>query len=115
MKQLLIVYVVLLSLVSCRDDNGLDINITIKDHRFTPSIITAPAGKKLILIVDNQDNTAEEFESSDLKREKIIPPNSKVRVILAPLKVGEYSFFGEFHEDTCQGKLIIIEAKDDDK
>jgi len=112
MSRLLILFIFWLNLEGCTDTNGLEVNITIKDHRFIPDTITAPAGKKLILVVDNQDNTAEEFESSDLKREKIVPPNAKVRIILAPLKSGEYKFFGEFHEDICQGKLLIVETND---
>ena len=51
--------------------------------------------------------TVEEFESFDLKREKIIPAKGKVIVIVGPLSSGEYSFFGEFHQETAQGKLIV--------
>ena len=51
--------------------------------------------------------------SIDLKREKIVLANSKARVILAPLKPGEYKFFGEFHEDTAQGKIIVKEKQED--
>ena len=65
-----------------------------------------PAGKRVELVIDNQDATPEEFESHDLKREKVVPPNSKASVWIGPLSAGEYSFVGEFHEATAQGKLI---------
>ena len=81
-------------------------NIVIKDHRFEPSELRVPAGKRVELVVDNQDATPEEFESHDLKREKIIPPKSKVSIWVGPLSAGEYGFFGEFNEATAQGKLI---------
>ena len=85
----------------------LEINIIIKNHQFIPDKIEIPSNRKIKLIVHNQDSTIEEFESHDLKREKIIPANSKKRIVLAPLKPGEYKFFGEFHEETAQGILIV--------
>ena len=80
--------------------------IVIKDHRFVPAEITVPAGKRIELIVENQDPTPEEFESNDLRREKIVPPKGKVSVWVGPLPAGTYSFFGEFNPKTAQGKLI---------
>jgi len=64
-----------------------------------------PAGKRIKLVIDNQDATPEEFESKTLRVEKIVPGNSKGTVTVGPLKPGSYSFFGEFHEATAQGKL----------
>lgn len=82
--------------------------IQIKDHKFIPNVITASPGKLIKLKVTNLDSTVEEFESFDLKREKIVPSNGgSITVTLGPLKPGEYSFFGEFNMDTAQGKLII--------
>ena len=83
-----------------------EVNIVIKNHRFSPSEIHVPAGKKIKLIVDNQDSTAEEFESHELNREKIIAPNSKASIFIGPLKPGRYPFFGEFNEKTAQGVVV---------
>ena len=80
--------------------------IVIKDHKFHPATLEVPAGQKLVLIVDNQDASAEEFESRDFKAEKIIGGGKSARVNVAPLKPGEYKFFGEFHMDTAQGVLV---------
>ena len=85
----------------------VDVVLFIKDHKFNPEVLELPEGKKIRITVHNQDSTIEEFESIDLKREKIILGNSKAKVILPPLKEGEYKFFGEFHEDTAQGKIIV--------
>lgn len=84
----------------------------IKNHKFTPDIIEIPQGQKFKLIVKNLDKTAEEFESHDLKREKIILGNSKAHFVLGPLKPGKYKFFGEFNEDSAIGH-IIVKSKDD--
>jgi len=75
--------------------------ITIKNHQFSPKKLVIPANEKVKLIVDNQDPTAEEFESYDLNREKIVTGNNKITVFIGPLKPGEYKYFGEFHEDTA--------------
>ncbi|PCJ25961.1 MAG: hypothetical protein COA94_05720 [Rickettsiales bacterium] len=85
----------------------VEVDLIIKDHKFHPETLKLPAGKKIRITVHNQDSTIEEFESIDLKREKIVLGNSKARVILAPLKPGTYKFFGEFHEETAQGKIVV--------
>ena len=90
----------------------VEVDLIIKDHKFEPEILELPAGEKIRITVHNKDNTVEEFESIDLKREKIVLANSKARVILAPLKPGEYKFFGEFHEETAQGKIIVKEKQE---
>jgi plastocyanin len=84
----------------------LEQTLVIKDHRFVPAEIKVPAGKKIKLMVDNQDASAEEFESHELNREKVVPANSKMAIFLGPLKPGKYPFFGEFHEKTARGVVI---------
>ncbi len=80
--------------------------LTIQDHRFQPAELRVPAGKKIKLIVDNRDATAEEFESHELNREKVIPAKSKASLFVGPLKPGRYSFVGEYHEKTAKGVII---------
>lgn len=80
--------------------------LTIKDHRFEPAQLDVPAGKKLKLLVKNLDPTPEEFESHDLKREKIIPGKGQVLIPIGPLKPGTYKFVGEYHESTAQGRIV---------
>ncbi|HJK87229.1 MAG TPA: cupredoxin domain-containing protein [Candidatus Megaira endosymbiont of Nemacystus decipiens] len=84
-------------------------DIHIKNHEFSPSNIELPSGKKIRITIYNDDPTIEEFESFDLKREKIIIGKSKTIIVLAPLKPGIYKFFGEFHEETAQGKIVARE------
>lgn len=81
--------------------------LTIKDHRFAPEEIHVPAGQKIKLVVHNQDPTPEEFESDELRREKIIPGNASATIFVGPLEPGKYHFFGEFNLDTANGYLIV--------
>ena len=84
----------------------LDIEVSIKDHKFEPEITEVPSGVKIRLTVKNLDDTIEEFDSVDLRREKIIAGNSQIHVTLAPLKPGKYCFVGEFHHETAKGCII---------
>jgi len=80
--------------------------IQIKDHKFIPAQLVVPAGKKIKLRIENLDKTAEEFESYDLNREKIVAGTRKITVYVGPLKPGIYKYFGEFHPKTAQGTIV---------
>ena len=83
-----------------------DFKIIIKNHQFEPSELTIPANKKVKLIVENQDSTAEEFESHDLNREKIIAGGKSATIFLDSLKPGTYKYVGEFNEEKAKGTII---------
>ena len=55
-----------------RAEDAATFHLTIKGHTFDPAELTVPAGKRLILIVRNSDDTPAEFESRDLGAEKVI-------------------------------------------
>lgn len=81
--------------------------ISIKDHLFYPAEVIIPANTKVKLFIRNLDPTAEEFESYELNREKVISGQSKTVIFIGPLPPGEYPFFGEFFPKTAQGKVIV--------
>jgi Cupredoxin-like domain len=93
----------LLTPVAARAD---DLTLTLKDHKFTPAEIKVPANKRVKLTVVNDDPTPEEFESHELRVEKVIPGKSKGIVRIGPLKPGRYPFIGEYHESTAKGVVI---------
>ena len=99
--------VALFSAPAVRAAEKKTVEITISDHRFQPDVIKIPADTQVMLKVKNADATPEEFESNELKIEKIIPGKSKGIVIIPPLKPGTYGFVGEFHEETAKGKIIV--------
>jgi hypothetical protein len=80
--------------------------IEIKDHLFFPDEIRVPANTKVKLVVKNLDPTAEEFESYELNREKVIAGQTQAVIFIGPLVAGTYPFFGEFFPKTAQGKVI---------
>ena len=79
----------------------------IKNHQFEPAIIEVKANEKFTLIIENLDKTLEEFESNDLRKEKLVGAGKKITIAIQPLKPGEYKFFGDFHQKTAQGKIIV--------
>ena len=83
------------------------IELRIKNHLFYPAEFSVPADTKIKLLIINEDPTPEEFESYELNREKVILGNSKTIICIGPLRQGTYSFFGEFHPKTAQGKIVV--------
>jgi hypothetical protein len=82
-------------------------SLVIQDHKFQPTELEIPAGKKVALVVKNNDPTPEEFESSQLRREKVIPGGQQAIIYVGPLKPGKYEFFGDFNPTTARGHIIV--------
>jgi hypothetical protein len=83
------------------------VELVIRNHRFEPAELRIPANRKVKVLVKNLDPTPEEFESYELKREKIIPGGASVPLFVGPLAPGSYPFFGEFNQATAQGRVVV--------
>lgn len=82
--------------------------LSLKNHQFSPQVLTVPANTKIRLTIRNQDPTPAEFESNALNREKVVGPKAEVTVFIGPLKPGAYGYYDDFHKSTTTG---TIEAK----
>jgi len=82
------------------------IALKLKDHKFTPAEIHVKANQPNLIVMANEDATAEEFDSTSLKVEKVVAGNSSGNVRIRPLAPGRYPFMGEFHSATAQGVVI---------
>jgi plastocyanin len=87
--------------------HGSSYGLTLRDHHFLPDRLEIAANTKVTLVVTNTDAGAEEFDSSDLKREKLIPAGATARILVGPLPPGDYRFEGEYHADTAHGTLVV--------
>ena len=85
--------------------------LTLKDHRFIPAIVSAPAGRKLRIELTNLDAASEEFDSGDLKVEEDVTPRGHVSFTIGPLAPGSYSFMGEAHPTTALGRIAVTPTK----
>jgi hypothetical protein len=97
----------LIGLSTLASANQPEINIKIQKGRFSPSQIEIPADTKVRLVIQNLDDTPEEFESHDLNREVLIKANSSASFYIGPLSPGRYKFEGEFSPETAQGVVIV--------
>ncbi len=50
-----------------------NVSIAIRDNGFAPAEIEVPSGTKIELSIKNEMQSAAEFESKSLRREKVIP------------------------------------------
>jgi heme/copper-type cytochrome/quinol oxidase subunit 2 len=98
------------ALILCGSDvraqDRATIAIAVKDHRFTPAEIHAPANRPLAISVKNSDAAPIEFESASLRVEKVIAPGAVGTVNVRPLAPGRYEFLDDFHPET-RGALVV--------
>jgi hypothetical protein len=86
--------------------NRADRALCRRNNQFSPAEIHVPAGQKNQLLIKNLDPTAEEFDSTRLKVEKVIAGHSEGVVHLRSLDPGNYPFMGEYHSETAKGIVI---------
>ena len=82
------------------------IKVTLQNHKFTPSEIRVKANTPFLIALTNKDATAEEFDSTALKVEKVVAGNSSGNIRIRALAPGKYPFMGEFFSKTAQGVVI---------
>ncbi len=85
---------------------GGAVAISVKDHRFQPAEVHAPANQPLAITVKNLDTMPMEFESVSLRVEKVVTPGAAGTVHVRPLAPGRYEFYDDFHQET-RGILIV--------
>jgi plastocyanin len=87
-------------------DAPAEIPLSIENNRFEPEEIKVKPGASFLLVITNKDKGPEEFESRDLRIEKVIPAGKTIRLKMPALKPGSYSFVGEYHEKTAKGRIL---------
>ena len=80
--------------------------LVAKDGVFEPATLEVAAGKKFTIEVTNAGNGPMEFESKDLKQEKVIAKGAKSSISINALKPGTYVFFDEHKPDAPKGKIV---------
>ncbi len=89
-----------------RAEDGVTLSITMKDQKFDPPELHAPAGQPITIRVKNLNPIVSEFESGDLHFEKIVPVGGEGVIHVRPLQPGRYTFYDDFHHET-QGALVV--------
>ncbi len=79
--------------------------LEMNDGKLNPTRIEVPAGQRIKIEVHNIGKGAAEFESIQLRKEKVLAPGADSFVVIAPLDKGEYKFFDDFHQ-SAQGVIV---------
>ena len=95
-----------MSATAARAAEPKEIPITIENNQFSPEEIKVKAGEPFVLVVTNKDKAPEEFESKELRIEKVVPAGKTMKIRVRALKPGTYPFVGEYHEKTAKGRII---------
>lgn len=83
--------------------------LDLKDHQFSPPHLVVPAQTRFLIQLTNQDDTNAEFESFDMKFEKIVVGGGHVIAHAGPLPPGTYTFFDDYHPET-KGTLTATDG-----
>ncbi len=87
--------------------SGLPVyTVVAKDGRLDPAVLQVSAGVRFKIVIRNEGNDAVEFESLQLRKEKVLAPGAQSFLVIAPLKPGSYDIFDEFHPDTSKGRIV---------
>ena len=79
--------------------------IDIKDGVITPLEMEVPANARIRLEVTNSGTSPAEFESVQLKKEKVIAGGNTSVMVIRNLDPGTYDFFDDFHIDMPHAKI----------
>src|SRR6266516_1159455 len=82
-----------------------EIPLTIDKDQFQPSEVKVKANTPFVLVVTNKGAKAAEFESKDLRVEKVVPAGKTVNVRIRALKPGAYAFFDDFNK-AATGRVV---------
>ena len=82
-----------------------EIPLTIENKQFQPAEVKVKAGAPFVLVITNKNAAAAEFESKDLRVEKVVPAGQTMKVRIRALKPGSYAFFDDFNKQTT-GRIV---------
>ncbi|MFZ2063790.1 MAG: cupredoxin domain-containing protein [Candidatus Binatus sp.] len=71
-----------------------------------PASLTLPANTAVKLQVTNSGDSAVEFESFELHRERVVQPGQTITVYLPALPPGTYPFFDDFSHGAVKGQIV---------
>ena len=95
--KMIVLLLSLFSAVAFADDMPT-FKLELKDGTLNPA--------RIRLEVRSTGKTPVEFESTQLRKEKVLAPGAVSSVVIQPLDAGEYKFYDEFHMATAKGVIV---------
>ena len=80
--------------------------IEFNDGVVTPRRLEVPANRRFKIELHNVGKTPAEFESLQLRKEKVLAPGAKSFIVIRTLDPGEYDFFDDFHPNAPPAVLV---------
>ncbi|HET6375390.1 MAG TPA: cupredoxin domain-containing protein [Methylocella sp.] len=80
--------------------------IEFNNGKITPLRIEVPANQRFVLELRNTGGSPVEFESSELRKEKVVAAGTTASLVFRALDPGEYPFFDDFHPGAPQAVLV---------
>lgn len=74
--------------------------IEMRDGAIVPDRLEVPANTRIKIEIANTGATPVEFESLELKREKVVAAGDTGSLVIRRLDPGTYEFFDDFHPGT---------------
>jgi uncharacterized cupredoxin-like copper-binding protein len=102
---LLAAFLTLIPMAALAEDMAIH-KLVAKDGIFEPATIEVAAGKRFKIELANEGKGPMEFESKDLKQEKVLAKGAKSSIVINALKPGTYVFFDEHNPDAPKGKIV---------
>jgi Cupredoxin-like domain len=81
--------------------------IKAEGGRFTPPQLEVVPNQPFKVRVTSAEKTPIEFESFELRRERVVKPGETITVNMPALSPGTYKFFDDFHRDTPEGAIVV--------
>jgi len=93
-------------LPAARAEDAATFRIEFSDGQMEPRRLEVPANKRLEIELVNKGQSPAEFESKQLRKEKVLAPGAATTLVIRGLDPGEYDFFDDFHPDSPPAVLV---------
>ncbi|MBN9236164.1 MULTISPECIES: cupredoxin domain-containing protein [Phyllobacteriaceae] len=80
--------------------------IEFRDGAISPLRLEVPARMRIRIELANMGDMPAEFESLELRKEKVVAPHSEAVMVIRTLDPGEYPFFDDFHPGAAPAVLV---------
>ncbi|MGX7875566.1 cupredoxin domain-containing protein [Mesorhizobium sp. ORM6] len=87
------------------DDNPT-FRIEFKDGAISPLRLEVPANTRVRFELINLGDMPAEFESLELRKERVVAPHSETVMVIRTLDPGQYPFFDDFHPGAGPAVLV---------
>ncbi|MBN9550571.1 MAG: cupredoxin domain-containing protein [Alphaproteobacteria bacterium] len=107
-----IVLVAALSATVARADDDPVFFIEFANGAIMPPVLEVPTDTRFKMELRNSGSDPVEFESIELRKEKVLGPGGTSFIVIRRLDPGDYHFFDDFHPGTAPATLVARERAD---